>query len=64
MSLKVFHIVFIAASIALMTFLSAWAWRMGQIGLPHPGLLASGVTGFALALAYLGWFVKRYRFLP
>lgn len=63
MSLKSFHVIFIVASISLMTFLTVWAWRMGQVGQPQIGLMMCGSAGFAAALGYLGWFLKRYRYL-
>ncbi len=64
MSLKHFHIVFICASMALMTFLGVWGYKMGRMGMPTYGLLACGLAGFGASLVYLGWFVRRYRYLP
>jgi hypothetical protein len=58
MSLKSFHIVFIAASLGLCA-LTAW-WGFGQ-----PGTLPMAMASFCAAAlvggtAYLGWFLKKH----
>ena len=63
MSLKSFHILFIAVSLGLMGFLTYWSGTRvmhGQDGLAH-GLLIFGVCGLLVGIPYLGWFVRKMR---
>jgi hypothetical protein len=58
MSLKHFHLFFIACSLALMAYLAAWGRAQGA----H-GILACGTLGCAAALGYLSWFVAKHKTL-
>ncbi len=58
MSLKHFHLVFIAASMTLFAFIAHWFRAQASL----PGMLASA-GGLAAATGYLGWFLRRYRAL-
>lgn len=58
MSLKSFHVVFIAASISLMGFLAAWSGKQSAAG-----LMAVSILGLAASLGYLAWFLRHYRAL-
>ena len=58
MSLKHFHLFFIACSLALMAYLTAWGRAMNA-----QGILACGALGCAAALGYLSWFVAKYKTL-
>lgn len=63
MSLKNFHLVFIAMTLGLMGFLAYWSRSMALDGLPQPGAAACAAFGGACGLAYLAWFLKKYRAL-
>ena len=63
MSLKHFHVVFIACSLALMAFLLTWTRAQAAAGTPWPGFQASAAVGLAASLAYLAWFVGKYKTL-
>lgn len=52
MSLRHFHIVFIACALALLAFMTAWSGARG-----FPALCAVGAAGLALGLPYLYWFL-------
>lgn len=58
MSLKHFHLFFIACSIGLMAFLLNWSKAHGANGL---GVAAW--IGAVASVAYLAWFVRRYQTL-
>ena len=61
MSLRSFHIVFIAVANAFLAFLLYWAGsRYVQLGAPGALPLAAAATlGLAAGLPYLRWFVGR-----
>ena len=61
MSLRAFHIIFIAASSSVMAFLLFWASR--GVGGAHPGLKLCAQLGLVAALVYLVWFIRKYRTL-
>jgi hypothetical protein len=63
LSLKHFHLFFIACSLTLMAYLASWAQAQAAAGQPWPGFQACAVCGAALSLGYLGWFVRRYKTL-
>ena len=63
MSLKHFHVVFIAVTLGLMAYLAYWSRLMWTEGLPQPGMAACALAGGAAGLAYLSWFLKKYRSL-
>lgn len=63
MSLKHFHLVFIAMTLGLMAFLGYWSQGLWRAGQPQPGAAAFAVLGFAGGLAYLAWFLRKYRAL-
>ena len=50
MSLRAFHLLFIAMSVVLAAFLAAWAIGQYRIS-AEPGYLAAGVAAIASALA-------------
>ena len=52
MSLRQFHVVFIALALAMSSFLAAWSGVRG-----FPVLCAVGAAGLALGLPYLYWFL-------
>ena len=61
MSLKHFHVFFIATSLGLMGFLLYWTGGRALSGAGSwIALLAPG-AGFALGLIYLVWFLRKYR---
>jgi hypothetical protein len=62
-SLKQFHLFFIACSLALMAFIGAWTRAQAAAGQAWPGVNAAGLAGGLLALGYLGWFLRRYKSL-
>jgi hypothetical protein len=63
MSLKHFHIFFIACSEGLMAFLARWSMTQRAAGLPDWGTSWIAPAGIAAGLAYLTWFVRRYQAL-
>ena len=63
MSLKSFHLVFIIASVALMTFLSAWNflnYRESQIGSGLAWAVAAGVAVVGLII-YGRFFLRKLK---
>lgn len=52
MSLRHFHIFFIALSLALLALLTTWSGMHG-----FPLLCAAGAAGLALGLPYFYWFL-------
>lgn len=58
MSLRHFHIVFIAASLALMVFLLGWAARQASAGVLPLDVAAAGAGGLLALVPYLGWVLK------
>ncbi len=63
MSLKHLHLVFISMTLGLMAFQGYWAYGMQRAGQPQPGMAAVAVLGFAAGVAYLSWFLRKYRTL-
>ena len=63
MSLKHFHLFFIACSEGLMAFLAHWSRLQHAAGRPDWGASVIAPVGVALGLAYLTWFVRRYKAL-
>lgn len=61
MSLKNFHLVFIAASLGLMAYLLYWARQRAMAGESQWLATAAGAGGLAAGLGYLRWFLRRYR---
>lgn len=64
MSLKSFHLVFIAATLGLMGFLGLWARQQASAGAPQRAAEVCAAVGLAAGLFYLRWFLRRYRKLP
>jgi hypothetical protein len=65
MSLKSFHVFFIVTALALLAFLGWWSGSRvleGHNG-QNKGLAACAVLGLAVGVAYLGWFLRKYRHL-
>ena len=63
MSLKAFHIVFIALSLALALGFGAWCLKTNRTE-ADKGYLALGVTSFAvggLLIVYGSWFLRKLR---
>ena len=58
MSLKSFHLVFIAASLGLMAFVTVWAGRQVMAGNDHLGSAVTAGLLFIAGLAYLPWFLR------
>lgn len=63
MSLKHFHLFFIACSLGLMAFVLTWTRAQAAAGVAWPGFQAAGLAGAALGLCYLGWFLTKYKSL-
>lgn len=63
MSLKHFHVFFIATVLGLMTYMGFWATQRTLEGWSHRGTMALAAAGFVSGLVYLGWFLRRYRTL-
>jgi len=63
MSLKNFHLFFIACSEGLMAFLAYWSRVQHAAGAPDWGASWLSVLGIAGGLAYLAWFARHYRVL-
>jgi hypothetical protein len=65
MSLKVFHVVFVTASVLLAFVFAAWCFEAAPE--PGTGRLAAGaasvLVGFGLVF-YEAWFLKKMRSLP
>ncbi len=63
MSLKAFHLVFIAASILLAMLFGGWAVRQYSLN-GSVGTLAMGIAAFgcgAVMLVYSRWFLRKLR---
>lgn len=60
MSLKIFHLVFIALSILMCLFVGAWGVSAHAAG-ATPGSLTLGVACFVLGAALLVYLVRVYR---
>jgi len=61
MSLKHFHVFFIATVLALMAFLAYWS---GQRALLNEGTwfpVVASIGGFILGPFYLRWFLKKHK---
>lgn len=63
MSLKHFHLFFIACSIGLMVFLLTWTRGQAAAGQPWPVFAGFAWAGAVASVAYLAWFVRRYQTL-
>ena len=63
MSLKYFHVFFIACSEALMAFLAHWSRLQHSAGQPDWGAGVVAPLGVAAGLLYLAWFFRHYRAL-
>lgn len=66
MSLKSFHVFFIATAMALLAFVAYWSGRHLQMGEDHglKVLAAVSAAGLAGGIPYLGWFLKKSRSIP
>ena len=64
MSLKYFHVLFIATTLGLMAFLAYWAAQRQLAGESQRSALVCAGAGFILGLSYLRWFLSKYRALP
>lgn len=65
MSLKAFHLFFIATALALLAFTAYWSGDRVLRGEDH-GLLAMAVAsglGFLAGVPYLAWFLRKSRAL-
>ena len=63
MSLKHFHLFFIAASLTLMGYVLWWTRQQAASGLYWPGSTVAAALGSAAGLTYLAWFLRRYKSL-
>lgn len=63
MSLKHFHIIFIASSAGLMGFLAYWSGQRAFLGDGSWLVVPVFSAGLAGGLAYLRWFLSRHRAL-
>jgi hypothetical protein len=65
MSLKQFHIFFVAVCLGLMAFIARWAILLGMHdgGNGVQGAAVAAASGLALGVPYLVWFVRRYKTL-
>lgn len=63
MSLKAFHVVFVAASVLLMTFLSAWNFRNYRESGAGADLVWSAAAGLAIVvlLVYGRFFLRKLK---
>lgn len=63
MSLKAFHVVFVAASVLLMTFLSAWNFRNYRESGASSDLVWSVAAGIAIVvlLVYGRFFLRKLK---
>lgn len=61
MSLRSFHIVFIVTALGLLAFLTAWAGRRVLAGADgaDAALALASLTGLAVGLPYLLWFLRK-----
>jgi hypothetical protein len=65
MSLKQFHVFFVAVCLALMAFIARWAILHGMQdgGNVVMGAAVAAAAGIAAGVPYLVWFVRRYKTL-
>ena len=63
MSLKHFHIFFIATALSLMAFIVHWARGQAASGADQWGVALVAILSFAAGLPYLIWFLRRYKTL-
>jgi hypothetical protein len=63
MSLKTFHLFFMTSAALCMGFSAFWGGRRLAAGSPQIPFLAVSAVGLLLCLAYLRWFLLRYRTL-
>lgn len=61
MSLRSFHVVFIAATLTMLSFTVVWASGRNAAGLVSPWALGVSLAGALLAAPYLVWFLKKVR---
>jgi hypothetical protein len=59
MSLKHFHLFFIAAVLVMLAVTGAWAAGLNHAGLRTPWALGASGAGAVLAGSYLAWFWRR-----
>lgn len=63
MSLKHFHLFFMACAAGCMAFSAQWGRQRMAAGEPQTLLLAASAAGLLLCLGYLRWFVLHHRTL-
>lgn len=63
MSLKTFHLFFMTSATLCMAISAYWGRLRLAEGAPQTPLLAVSIAGLLLCLAYLRWFLLRYRSL-
>lgn len=63
MSLKHFHLFFVAAALALMAFIAHWARAQAASGADQWGAALAAILGLAAGVPYLVWFLRRYKTL-
>ncbi len=63
MSLKTFHLFFMTSAALCMGFSAYWGRLRLAEGAPQTPLLAVSAAGLLLCLAYLRWFLLKYRTL-
>ncbi|MBI4376418.1 MAG: hypothetical protein HY549_08210 [Elusimicrobia bacterium] len=64
MSLKYFHLFFIAACLGLMAFLGYFSYLRSLERQPALALALLAGAGAISGLAYLRWFLSKYSLLP
>ena len=47
-----------------MTYVAYWARQQSLAGETHQGAFVSAAIGLVLGIAYLGWFLRKYKALP
>lgn len=59
MSLKHFHLFFLAVVLAMLAVTAAWAAGFNAAGLETPWALKASVAGLLLTAPYLAWFWRK-----